>query len=717
VKAPAAAPGTRLVVPAIASAALALLALPAPASAATQVLSVEKKGTGTGTVTSSPVGIACGAACSAPFTEGTAVVLTGVPGANTAEAAWAGCDSVNLENKCKVTMSAAKAVTATFDLIQRPLKVTMGGTGTGTVTSSPAGIECGGTCQASFTRGTAVTLTAVSGANTEAASWSGCDSTSEGKCKVTMSAAKAVTATFSLEKHQLTVAKAGAGTGTVTSSPAGIACGGACAAGFDHGATVTLTGSPGAGSLAVQWAGCTSVDAENRCLVAMSAAKSVTATFKLPQLQLTVAKNGSGLGTVTSSPAGIECGGTCLASYEQGTSVTLTATPGANSQPAQWAGCDSVNAEGKCLVTMGAARSVTATFSLEKHQLTVAKAGPGAATSAVTSSPAGIECGAACAAPYKHGTAVTLTAVPGPHIMAAQWAGCDSVTGENKCLVTISAARSVTATFSLQPGAFLYPLTVERTGTGAGTVTSSPVGIECGVACSAELVEGAKLTLTATAAPGSAFAHWSGACGGTGACRVTISAARSVKAKFTVAGVRTLTVAKAGTGTGTVTGRRAGIQCGASCSAPVAAGAKVTLRATAAPVSTFAGFSGACSGTKACTVAMTEARSVTATFSALPASTLRLAATARVRGARALLRASCEGTSSCKGLLRLTARLRSRSVVIGQARFRLAAGSPGTVEVRLSARARRLLDRTGRLRARVAGAGVQARAVRLKRHV
>ena len=68
--------------------------------------------------------------------------------------------------------------------------------GSGTVTSSPAGISCGATCTASFSSGTAVTLTATPAAGSTFGGWSGaCSGT--GACQVTMSAARAVTATFS----------------------------------------------------------------------------------------------------------------------------------------------------------------------------------------------------------------------------------------------------------------------------------------------------------------------------------------------------------------------------------------------------------------------------------------------------------------------------------------------------------------------------------------
>ena len=61
-----------------------------------------------------------------------------------------------------------------------------------------------------------------------------------------------------------------------------------------------------------------------------------------------------------------------------------------------------------------------------------------------------------------------------------------------------------------------FPLTVSKGGTGSGTVTSSPAGINCGSTCSATYNSGTSVTLTAAAASGSTFGGWSGACSGTG---------------------------------------------------------------------------------------------------------------------------------------------------------------------------------------------------------
>jgi len=160
----------------------------------------------------------------------------------------------------------------------RTLTVTRAGTGSGTVTSSPSGITCGSTCSASFASGASVTLTASAASGSTFAGWSGaCTGTST--CTVPMTAAQSVTATFntSATSQTLTVARAGTGTGTVSSSPAGITCGSTCSASYASGTSVTLTASAASGSTFAGWSGaCTGTGG---CTVAMTAARSVTATF------------------------------------------------------------------------------------------------------------------------------------------------------------------------------------------------------------------------------------------------------------------------------------------------------------------------------------------------------------------------------------------------------------------------------------------------------
>jgi hypothetical protein len=451
-------------------------------------------------------------------------------------------------------------------------------------------------------------------------------------------------------------------------------------------------------------------------LASLALALPVTAAASIHTLR--VEKAGSGSGAVTSSPAGIECGSTCQATFPEGQAVTLTGVPDSGSQAVQWSGCDSVTTENACLVSMTFAKNVTATFKLGQHQLTVGTTGVGTGT--VTSSPAGIECGTACAASFTHGSVVTLKGAPGLHSLPPQWVGCDSVNPKDECLVTMSEAKAVTATFDLEPGYALYALTVEKRGNGAGTVTSSLGSIECGAVCSGEFLTKTKVTLTATASPGSAFKLWGGACTGTGVCEVTLGKAKTVFAKFIAVGQRTLTISKAGTGTGTVVSHPAGIACGTTCSAQIAAEKLISLTSTPAPDSTFAGFSGACSGTGVCKVLMSEARSVTASFTKAPTppstGTAVVAGKAKVKGGKALIKILCQGPSSCRGSLRLTAKLGGKkSVAIGTATFNLAPGSSTTLKVTLSAAAKQRLAGTGHLRARVSGAGVTSRSVRVNR--
>ena len=82
------------------------------------------------------------------------------------------------------------------------------------------------------------------------------------------------------------------------------------------------------------------------------------------------------------------------------------------------------------------------------------------------------------------------------------------------------------------PNCAMRTLSVSRAGTGTGTVTSNPAGISCGAACSFQWWGGTTIALAAAAAHGSAFAGWSGACSGKGACSVSLGSDKSVRATF-----------------------------------------------------------------------------------------------------------------------------------------------------------------------------------------
>src|SRR5581483_11180062 len=213
------------------------------------------------------------------------------------------------------------------------LDVSVAGSGTGSVSSGDSQISCPSTaCSHSYPPSTPVTLTAAPAPGSSFDGWSG-DCSGMGTCQVTMNAPHAVTATFSLVSEPLTVSKAGAGSGTVASTIAGIDCGSACSHAYDYGTSVTLTATAGTGSVFTGWSACPGT---GDCTVSMTAAQNVIATFALVPETLTVTKSGSG--TVASTIAGIDCGSTCSHSYDYGTSVTLTATAGTGSVFTGWSG-------------------------------------------------------------------------------------------------------------------------------------------------------------------------------------------------------------------------------------------------------------------------------------------------------------------------------------------------------------------------------------------
>jgi endoglucanase len=320
----------------------------------------------------------------------------------------------------------------------------------------------------------------------------------------------------------LTVTRTGTGTGTVTSSTGGINCGTACTATLPSGTTVTLTAAAASGFVFGGWSGACTGSAST-CVATMTSAQSVGASFlacAAPAMSLTVTKAGTGAGTVTSSPAGISCGTTCtmaLSSCGAVPVVLLTATPASGSVFTGWSGGGCSGTSPTCSVTVTTAVAVTATFTLgTSYSLTVTKAGTGSGT--VTSSAGGINCGTACAATLASGTTATLTATAAQDSTFTGWTG--ACTGTGSCIVSMTANRSVTATFNANPCTRV--VTVTKSGTGTGTVTSGDGAIACGTTCVAGIACSASLTLTATPASGSAFTGWGGACTGTAAtCTVS----------------------------------------------------------------------------------------------------------------------------------------------------------------------------------------------------
>jgi hypothetical protein len=322
--------------------------------------------------------------------------------------------------------------------------------------------------------------------------------------------------------HTVAVALVGNGTGSVTSRPAGINCPGQCSVMVADGQQITITAAPQGTSLFLGWSG-GACSGTAPCTFTVASSVTVNASFAL-NLSLVVTKTGNGSGAVTSNPAGINCGTDCDEVYPSDSMVTLTAAPEGDSTFTGWTG-GGCSGTGSCVVTISTAVAVNASFTLKQATLTAARAGNGGGS--VSSNPAGISCGSDCSEAYNFGTNVTLTATPDATSTFTGWSGACS--GTATCMVTMNADRTASATFTRNQ----FTLSVAKDGSGTGTVTSNPPGIDCGSDCLQVYDAGTSVTLTAAASAGGSFGGWSGGnCSGTSTCMTTVNANVTITARF-----------------------------------------------------------------------------------------------------------------------------------------------------------------------------------------
>ncbi len=285
-------------------------------------------------------------------------------------------------------------------------------------------------------------------------------------------------------KHDLTVLTTGQG--AVTLDPSGGT--------YEEGASVVLTAAPAAGWHFDHWTGALSGNT-NPAQVTMDADKTVTAVFAVNQYLLTI--DIIGQGTVALAPAG--------ATYDTGTSVTLTPTPASGWHFDHWTGALSGN-DNPATVTMDAAKSVTAVFAVNQYALSVNVTGQGT----VALAPAG--------GTYDAGTPVTLTPSPAPGWHFDHWESALSGNA-NPAQITMDSAKTVTAVFAVNP--FALSVTID----GGGTVTLDPPG--------GAYESGTLVSLSANPSTGWHFDHWEGALsGGATFVQITMDADKSVTAVF-----------------------------------------------------------------------------------------------------------------------------------------------------------------------------------------
>lgn len=334
-----------------------------------------------------------------------------------------------------------------------------------------------------------------------------------------------------------------------------------------------------------------------------------------------------------------------------------------------------------------------------------------------------------------------------------------------------------------------HTLTVNKDGTGHGTVTGGP--INCGSTCQASVNDGTPVTLTETPAPGSTFAGWSatgstgGTCSGTNnTCDVTVNGADvTVTATFTqnpptvtttagATGITQHAATVAGTVNpngatvsnchieyGTTTSYGAQVPCspanpGSGLSNVNVSGSLSSLSANttyhfrvvatnvggttngsdqtfATPADTCATNSALCtpppvdtdqdgvpdSQDQCPTQAGPASNNGCPTIISVEAGKLTVLGTAKVKSGKALVRISCKGAagaSACQGEFQLIIKVKvgkkKKAKVIGTATYGpVAAGENATIQVKLSKLAKRLLAKTGKLKAtihRVSGSAI-----------
>jgi hypothetical protein len=152
------------------------------------------------------------------------------------------------------------------------------------------------------------------------------------------------TATATFSGPQVSLSTSAVGPGTIQQSPAGTS--------FNPGTSITLTAVPSANAAFTGWSGACAGSSNPVCTFTLNANTAVTATFVNVY---TLTTSVVGPGSITQSPTG--------ATFNSGTSITLTAVPGANATFTSWAGACAASTNPVCAFTLNANTSVTATFT------------------------------------------------------------------------------------------------------------------------------------------------------------------------------------------------------------------------------------------------------------------------------------------------------------------------------------------------------------------
>jgi len=306
-------------------------------------------------------------------------------------------------------------------------------------------------------------------------------------------------------------------------------------------------------------------------------------------ITLTASKTGNG--TITNIPAGISCGVDCTENYNPGTSVTLTANPDSGWYFTGWGGA--CLGTGQCTVTMDAAKSVTATFSLNTYAITL----PPTTNGTISCNPITVNHGS--------NTSCSITPNTGYHFVTLTDNGANatsSVVGNTYAINDVVLNHTISATFAVNT----YTITTAAGPNGSITPSST---VNHGSSATVAITPNANYHIADVLVDGvsvGAVASFN---------FQNITTAHTISAAFAIY-TYTLAIAKAGTGSGIVTSAPGDINCGNVCSASYVAGTPVTLKATSTLGSTLTDWSGgSCSGTETCSLVINNNTQITALFS------------------------------------------------------------------------------------------------------
>ncbi len=640
-------------------------------------LSITKEGSGGGIVISDISGINCGENCSTSYPSGTIVTVTATADDDSSFVGWSG-SVCNGTNPCQITLDNATAITATF---LKDQELTVNSNGSGTVTSSNiSGIYCGLDCNEKFQFGTEVTLFASPSFGSSFLGWSVDHCTGTDSCTVTMDEQILVEALFTINGVSLSVIKEG--DGVIQSDDFNIDCGIDCKEWYNPGAVVTLNALP---ESFIRWKE-TSEDCSDNptCVITMELGvnkeisattafnadldtpltnyinalsdedwfkislgtpKTVTVDFNVPdalsgkywRLQLwqgdamntrnklnEVVLSASEFFNITlpepgvyyfviTSDTNLNFDNT-LPEYE----LTLHSNDGLNPDPAELEVNNSfdvatpLNFETKMHGNL-MEQTDEDWYSIENN----------------SDKPATLVFSGDSYLNVDGDWKISIYETDNSTLVDS-YTVKDGVYYEISMNVGTTYYYVVTSSDSISYNGTPYTLTiisprdltVEKIGSGSGTVTSSPTGINCGTDCTESFSYETFVTLTATASPDSYFYGWTGTqCSGTEPCTITMNQSATVEATFRLNIPPTLNVMVSGQGQ--VYSDDGYIFCnaaGGTCQHTYPMNTPVTLYQDVNGGATFSGWkidgetSSTCPSTDPCTTIMNESMTVTALY-------------------------------------------------------------------------------------------------------